>query len=297
MERIAAEIQGLASNYLYWVNIPHVGILDIVEMLIIAILIYGIIVWVRSTRAWTLFMGLVAVGAAVIVANFLGMDIIVWIAQKTMSVGVIALIILFQPELRNALEQVGSTTLGGHSSFMKRLMGREGDEILTEKSCDEIVDACYKMAEKKTGALIVIEKNVGVGDFERNGIAMDSVISSALILNIFEKNTPLHDGAVIIRNDRIVAATCYLPLSDSTKIPKEYGTRHRAALGVSGVSDSLTIVVSEETGKVSIAFMGELKSGIERAVLRDELIRLANHDEPEDEERQHKVRRWLNERN
>lgn len=181
---------------------------------------------------------------------------------------VIAIIIVFQPELRRALEQLGQknfiTTLFSFES-------QKAQERFSERVANEIVKATYEMAKVKTGALIVIEQDVALGEYERTGIALDSMISSQLLINIFEHNTPLHDGAIILRGDRIVSATCYLPLSDNLSLSKELGTRHRAAVGISEVCDALTIVVSEETGNVSIAIGGELYRNVDAEYLKGKL--------------------------
>ena len=181
---------------------------------------------------------------------------------------VIAIVIVFQPELRRALEQLGQ------KSFFTSLFSFESQknqERFSERTANEIVKACYEMAKVKTGALIVIEQNIVLGEYERTGIKLDSLVSSQLLINIFEHNTPLHDGAIIVRGERIVSATCYLPLSDNMGLSKELGTRHRAAVGISEVSDALTIVVSEETGNVSIAIGGELYRNVDAEYLRGKL--------------------------
>ena len=229
--------------------------------------------WFKKSRAWTLFKGIAVLALCWLVAAVFDLNTILWIFRNTISVGIIAIIIIFQPELRRALEQLGKqnfiATLFDSSSSEKR-------ERFTAKTMNELIKAAFEMSKNKTGALIVIEQNVALGDYERTGIPIDAVVSSQLLVNIFEHNTPLHDGAVIMRNNRIVAATCYLPLSDSLEINKELGTRHRAGIGISEVSDSMTIIVSEETGDVSVAVGGELFRGLDADNLRKKLSYIQN---------------------
>ena len=178
-----------------------------------------------------------------------------WILEKTAAIAATALLVIFQPELRKALEQLGSKNI-----ITNILSFDDGKEELgfTEKTVNELVRATFEMAKVKTGALMVIEKGDSLKDIERTGIEVNGLVSSQLLINIFEHNTPLHDGAVVIRGNRVAAATCYLPLSDNMSISKELGTRHRAAVGISEATDSLTIVVSEETGRVTLAEGGQL---------------------------------------
>jgi diadenylate cyclase len=184
-------------------------------------------------------------------------------------VGIIAIIIVFQPEFRKALEQLGQKNLV--RSIITFDDSKEKNEKFSDHSLNEIVRATFELARTKTGALIVIEEDTPLNEFESTGISIDSLISSELLINIFEHNTPLHDGAVILRGNRIAAATCYLPLSDNMQLSKDLGTRHRAGIGISEVSDSLTIIVSEETGKVSIAKGGKLIRNVDGDYLRSKL--------------------------
>lgn len=179
-----------------------------------------------------------------------------------------ALIIIFQPELRKALEQLGSKNIITDLFISENSRLQEG---YTEKTVNEITRAAFEMGKVKTGALIVIERDTPLPEIERTGIPVDGIVTSQLLINIFEHNTPLHDGAVIIRGDRVVAATCYLPLSDNNNLNKALGTRHRAGVGISEVTDSMTIIVSEETGKVSVAVGGELIHDIDADSLRNKL--------------------------
>ena len=252
------------KNYVSRLTIPKVTVIDVLEILIIAYIFYHIIVWVKDTRAWTLLKGMVFLVFFYLVAMILEMDVIVWIFSNVMVVGAIALVVIFQPELRNALEHLGRRSLLGSISLEG---SGEKSKRYSQKSVQAIVKATYDMAKVKTGALIVIEKNIKCLEYERTGIPVNADITSQLLINIFEKNTPLHDGAVLVRDDRIVAATCYLPLSNSLDISKDLGTRHRAGLGISEVSDSLTIIVSEETGAVSLATEGRLYHKIDADTL------------------------------
>ena len=181
---------------------------------------------------------------------------------------------IFQPELRKMLEQLGQKKF--MASIFPLDAGKEVQERFTDKTINELVKACFDMGEVRTGALIVIEQNIRLSEYERTGINVDAVLTSQLLINIFEHNTPLHDGAVLVRGNRIVAATCYLPLSDNMELSKQLGTRHRAGVGISEVSDSLTIIVSEETGQVSMAQNGQLSRGLTSAELRSALIKAQN---------------------
>ena len=210
------------------------------------------------------------------------MDTILWLFQNLISVAIISIFVLFQPELRRALEQLGRKNI--LSSFFNLGGSAATDEQTVktvEKTKSEIIKACVEMSKVRTGALIVIEQEVQLSEYERTGIFLDSLVSSQLLINIFEHNTPLHDGAVFIRNNRIVAATCYLPLSDNMLLSKELGTRHRAGVGISEVSDSITLIVSEETGMISVAHDGMLFRGLSQDELREQLSTLMkNQDAP-----------------
>lgn len=250
MEDILAMLHGWMSF------LPKITYMNIVEIIIIAFLIYEILLWIKNTRAWTLLKGIVFILAFAIFTYILRLDTIMWILQKTALVATTALVIIFQPELRKALEQLGSKNL---VSVFLSFDDNKGDQGFTEKTVSELVRASFEMAKVKTGALMVIERGTPLKDIQRTGIDVDGLVTSQLLINIFEHNTPLHDGAVVIRGNRVAAATCYLPLSDNDSINKALGTRHQAAVGISEVTDSLTIVVSEETGRVSVAEHGELQ--------------------------------------
>lgn len=243
---------------------PSIGFSDVLDIIIVAYIIYKIIFWIKETRAWVLFKGILVILALAAVAIILQLNTILWILSNTISVGIIAVIVVFQPELRKALEQLGK---GQFFSYFTRT-DEGADDKASSRTVDEIVKAAGKMGAVKTGALILVEQEVPLGDLERTGIPIDAVISSQLLINIFEHNTPLHDGAVIIRRNRVAAATCFLPLTDSNEISMDLGTRHRAAIGASEVSDAYVIVVSEETGALSVARGGVLYRNLTAEQLR-----------------------------
>jgi diadenylate cyclase len=263
-------ITSFFKDYVAWLSLPKIGITDILEILIIAFAIYHVITWVKQTRAWMLVKGLIVLLILWLIASVLTLNVIQWIFIKSINVGIIAVIIVFQPEFRKALEQLGQNNLVT-PLFNLNDSKDKANQMYTDV-VSAIVKATFELAKTKTGALIVIERDISLVEFEKTGIAIDSLISSQLLINIFEHNTPLHDGAVIIRGERIIAATCYLPLSDNMQLSKDLGTRHRAAIGISEVSDSLTIIVSEETGKVSIATKGMLVRNVDGDYLKGKLL-------------------------
>lgn len=252
-----------------WLENLNVTVTDVAEIIILSFIIYQIMIWIKSTRAWTLLKGFAVVLALLAVAAVFHMNTILWIARNFFSLGITAIIIVFQPELRRALEQLGEKNI--LSTIVPFDSSRREEAGMTDRTVSELVKACFEMGKARTGALIVIEQSVSLQDYERTGIPIDSLVSSQLILNIFEKNTPLHDGAVILSENRLRSATCYLPLSDNLNLSKALGTRHRAAVGISEVSDSLTIVVSEETGSVSVARNGRLLRNLNQEQLREQL--------------------------
>ena len=248
---------------------PMIRWTDIFEIIIISFLVYHLLKWIKNTRAWSLLRGIIIILVFVFIAALFDMTTILWIAKNVTGIAVTALVVVFQPELRKALEQLGkSNVLSGILQFDPT---RVASELFSDTTIDELVRASYEMGKAKTGALIVIQNNDLLTEYELTGIMIDSLVSSQLLINIFEHNTPLHDGAVIIRGNRISAATCYLPLSDNMQLSKELGTRHRAGVGISEATDSLTIIVSEETGRVSVAQNGELYRNVDEGFLRNKL--------------------------
>jgi diadenylate cyclase len=255
--------------------ISSITVTNVVEILILAFLVYKILLWIKNTKAWTLLKGILILIGCVMVVYILQMDTLIYIVNRVFDIAIIAAVIIFQPELRRALEQLGEKQIFAAVLPIKD-MNRDVTERFSDKTVNEIVKASMEMGKVKTGALIVIEQNLRLDEYERTGIVLDSVVTSQLLINIFEHNTPLHDGAVVIRGNRITAATCYLPLSDNMMLSKELGTRHRAGVGISEVTDSLTVIVSEETGSVSVAYKGELQRNITADVLKERLVMLQN---------------------
>ncbi len=283
-------IQVLKDTILF-LSLPKMTLIDVVEIIIIAFTLYHIILWVRKTRAWTLLKGIVVLLLCYLVAYFLDMSAILWLFNKVVTIGITALAVVFQPELRKALEELG------RKNFVTSIIpfddSKDKEERFSDRSINEIVKATVELAKAKTGALMILEKDISLAEYERTGINIDSAISSQLLINIFEHNTPLHDGAVIIRNDRIVSATCYLPLSDNLGLSKELGTRHRAGVGISEVSDSLTIIVSEETGRISVAVRGKLLRNIDGELLKKKLIEVQGKGSEKKEKRRFRISRTV----
>ena len=273
-------MQELLAKLVQYVKTMQIAPKNIIEIAVLAFLIYHLLKWVKNTRTWFLLKGLVLLLLFVLLVNIFELNVLTFIAEKTLSVLLIALLVIFAPELRQALEQIGQ------SNFFSRLFGTarlRSNALHTKEVTGELVRAAFTMSKSRTGALIVIEREIRLDEYVKTGIPVDGVVSSALLINIFEKNTPLHDGAVIMRGGRVVAATCYLPLSTKLEINKSYGTRHRAAIGISEVTDSLTIVVSEETGAVSLAVGGTLKHALTAEQLRHELEIMEEQDEKDTE--------------
>ena len=268
-------IETILQNYLSHIKMPNLRWTDIVEILILAYLIYHILLWIKNTRAWSLLKGLLVVVAFVIVAAVFNMSTILWIVQHVTGLAVTAIVILLQPELRSAMEELGQTKI--LSSLFIFDNPRTSDGLFSDETISEIVRACVQMARVKTGALIVIEQTSPLQEFVRTGIDVDAKVTSQLLVNIFEKNTPLHDGAVIIQGNRIAAATCYLPLSEN-RMDKDLGTRHRAGVGISELTDSLTIIVSEETGEISLAYKGALTRNVTKEQLKDRMVAMQNKE-------------------
>ncbi|HIT12953.1 MAG TPA: TIGR00159 family protein [Candidatus Scatomonas merdigallinarum] len=260
-------------HVLTWLEPPkQIEVIDIIQVALIAYFVYHFILWLKNTRAYTLLKGILLIVIFAVIANLLNMDVIIWLFSNLSVAVITAVIIIFQPELRRVLEQLG------HKNPLTNLAmlgsSSENNDRFSDKTVNELVRASFDMGEVKTGALIVVEKEVKLEEYEKTGIPVDAVLTSQLLINIFEHNTPLHDGAVIVRGDRVVAATCYLPLTDNLSLSKNLGTRHRAGVGISEISDSLTIIVSEETGNVSYAMNGILHTGVSPSELREQLYQV-----------------------
>ena len=270
------QIQSFAERYLVNLHIPSINIPDIVEILIITFLVYNIMVWIKNTRAWSLLRGVIVILAFIVLAYLFNMTTILWIVKNVFSIAVIAIIVVLQPELRKALEELGRKNL--FSSFIK-LESHGADGLFSDRTIKEITKACVEMGKVRTGALIVVRQKDDLSEYKQTGIDVDGIVTSQLLINIFEKNTPLHD--------RVASATCYLPLSDNMRLSKELGTRHRAAVGMSDVNDSMTVIVSEETGLISVAYNGVLSRGLNAEELESQLTTIQN--KPVDEEKKRKL--------
>ena len=240
--------------------IKTIGILDVIDILVVAYFLFRIYLMLKNTRAAVLVKGLLTLGAIMFISRWLNLHVISWVLEKSMTVLIVALPIVFQPELRRALEQIGRGRL-----FRKH---GELDEYEVDEMVNSITSAAIVMGRRKIGALIVIEREIGLEERIETGVAIDGLISDSLLLNIFEKDTPLHDGAVVVRGDRVIAAACLLRLSDTTGVGRDLGTRHRAGLGVSEISDAKVFIVSEETGIISMAEGGRLVRHLDEASLR-----------------------------
>lgn len=266
MKDIAIEI----ADYLSRIALPKIGIIDVIQIIVIAFFVYQFMIWIKYTRAYTLLKGILLVLLFIFLAYIFKMNTILWIFSNLASTLIVGVVVIFQPELRKVLEQLGQKKI--MSAIIPFGSDKEVQERFTDKTISELIKACFDMGEVKIGALIVIEQAELLTDYIRTGINLDAILTSQLLINIFEHNTPLHDGAVIVRGNRIVAATCYLPLSDNMELSKQLGTRHRAGVGISEQTDSLTIIVSEETGQVSVAYRGRLIRGVNSAKLREMLV-------------------------
>lgn len=254
------QLQGLLTT---------VSILDIIDIAVVAYFLYRIYLMLKNTRAATLVKGLLVLVLIMIISRWLNLHVISWLLEKSMTMIMVALPVVFQPELRRALEQIGRGSL-----FRK---GSELDEQEMEEMLSAVANATVIMSRRKEGALMVFERDTGLEERIETGVALDALVSDSLLLNIFEKDTPLHDGAVVIRGKRIVAASCLLPLTENRNLSQELGTRHRAAIGISEQSDAMVLVVSEETGAISIARNGDLMRYLTaddvKGILRSSLIK------------------------
>ena len=245
-----------------WNVFHRPGLSDIFDILLVAIVIYELIMLTRQTRGSAVLKGLVLLLLIVGVSDLLGLTALNWMLMTIVNNGVVVLVILFQPELRKALEQMGR-------SMMMRDKKRSDDSDENSRIITEIIQCLTNLSRRRVGALIVFEQKTGLQDVIETGISIDSQISSALLENIFEPNTPLHDGAVVIRGSRVMAAACILTLTEGQGISHELGTRHRAAIGVSETTDAVVLIVSEETGIISMARGGRLTRHLDPKSLRE----------------------------
>ncbi|WP_418791501.1 diadenylate cyclase CdaA [Phosphitispora sp. TUW77] len=245
-------------------QLPAVNLVNIVDILVMAALIYKLFQWIKGTRAVQLLKGIVVLLIATTISDWLGLYTINWILKNIRTMVVVAIPVVFQPELRRALERLG------RGKFFARPFTFLEEE---DKSSviNEIIRAVINLAKNKTGALIVLERETGINDYIETGVSLDSVISGEFIINVFIPNSPLHDGAVIIRGDRVAAAGCFLPLSENPNLGKELGTRHRAGIGITEISDAIAIMVSEETGVISLAREGRITRNYDEKTLREVL--------------------------
>lgn len=247
-------------------SVKNISISSVMDILVVSYIFYKAYMLIRETRAEQLLKGIIFIILLIPVSSFFNLTMLNWILTKTLTIGVLSFIIIFQPEIRRALEHLGRSAFND-----KHIL--EDDETM-EKVVSEIVNATENLSKGKTGALVIIEQLTGLGDIINTGTQLDALVSSALLENIFVVNTPLHDGATIIRNDRIVSAGCFLPLTSNNDISKKLGTRHRAAIGISENSDALIIAISEETGTISLAVNGVLTRNYSKERLKDILIRI-----------------------
>ena len=254
-----------------WNISDRMNIMDVIDILLVSFIIYELIILVRKTRGSALLKGLVLLLLAVGISDLMGLTAMNWLLKSVIGNGALVLIILFQPELRKALESIGSGAF-----FEKHRAGRESTE--RERIIDELVRCMLALSRRRVGALIVFERRTGLQDVIETGTPIDSMITAPLLENIFEPNTPLHDGAVIIRGERVVAAACILPLTERQDINKELGTRHRAGIGISEATDALVLIASEETGVISIAQGGTISRRLDEDALRKALKEL--YEEP-----------------
>lgn len=276
------QINTLIKNYLAKLYMPKLLWTDVAEIIMIAFILYYILLWIKKTKAWALLKGIFVIVVFLLIAVIFQMNTILWIFTNLFSIAAIAIVVVLQPELRRALEELGRKNF--IAPILSLSSSKANETRLSDRTINEIVKASVEMGRAKTGALIVIQNEQSLIDYERTGIDVDAIVSSQLLINIFEHNTPLHDGAVIIKDNRVTSATCYLPLSDNMGLSKELGTRHRAGVGISEATDSMTVIVSEETGKISVAYNGNLQRGLDAEKLR-ELLRSIQNKTADDKKR------------
>lgn len=266
-------------------TIKNISIFSILDIIVVALIFYKTYMLMKETRAEQLLKGIVLIFVLIPISQLLNLTMLNWILNKTITIGVLTIVIIFQPEIRRALEHLGRTAFTEKHVFE--------DEETMEKVISEIVNAVEILSNSKTGALIVIEQRTGIGEIIKTGTTLDAAISTALLENIFVVNTPLHDGATIIRNDRIIAAGCFLPLTNNDKISKKLGTRHRAGIGITETSDALTIIVSEETGTISLAMNGRLVRNYDRDKLKKILVQIIKRRQSTKITLKERIKSWI----
>ncbi len=252
-------------------TLKNISISSILDIIVVAYIFYKGYSLIKETRAEQLLKGIILMIILIPISYLLNLEMLNFILNKTLTIGLLSVIIIFQPEIRRGLEHIG------RSAFEE--LHKMQDEEKRNITVNEIVNAVGNLAESKTGALIVVEQLTRLGDISNSGTILDAKVTSNLLENIFVVNTPLHDGATIIRNDRILASGCVLPLTSNNTINKKLGTRHRAAIGLSEISDSIVIIVSEETGVISLAINGRLTRNYDKEKLRIILLKMLEHSE------------------
>lgn len=266
-------------------TVENMNIFSILDILVVSFIFYKSYNLIKETRAEQLLKGILFVLLIIPISEILHLRTLNWIINQTITIGVLTIVIIFQPEIRKALEHLGRSTFSD-----KHILE---DEEIRNLVIGEIVTAVENLSYTRTGALIVIEQRTGLAEIINTGTKLDAVVSSALLENIFVVNTPLHDGATIIRNNRIVSSGCFLPLTDNNKLNKKLGTRHRAGIGLSETSDALVIIVSEETGTISLALNGKLLRNYDGEKLKVVLAKLIANRQPKKLTLREKVKSWI----
>ena len=266
-------------------TVKSINVWSILDILAVSYIFYKGYMLIKETRAEQLLKGILLIIALIPISKLLNLTMLHWILNKTITISVLSFVIIFQPEIRRGLEHIGRSTFSD-----KHVL--EDDETL-QRVITEITNAVENLSKTKTGALIVIEQMTGLGEIINTGTKLDAVVSSALLQNIFVVNTPLHDGATVIRNDRIVSSGCFLPLTSSELLSKELGTRHRAAVGISENSDAITVVVSEETGTISLAVNGRLTRNYDKDKLKDIMIKIIKNKHHKKVTFREQVIKWM----
>ncbi|HEY5563612.1 MAG TPA: diadenylate cyclase CdaA [Clostridiaceae bacterium] len=275
-----SDLLGYVTN-----SIKVISPFSILDILVVTYIFYKSYMLIKETRAEQLLKGIILIGLIIPISNFLHLDMLMWLLNKTITIGVLSIVIIFQPEIRKALERIGRNAFNERHIF--------DNDVMVEKLVSEICTAAEILSEERTGALIVVEQNTGLADIVDTGIKLDALVSSALLRNIFVVNTPLHDGATIIRDDRIIASGCFLPLTEESNINSSLGTRHRAAIGLSEISDAIIVIVSEETGIMSLAVNGRITRNYDRDRLKDIMIRIIKNRNKKRLTFGEKVKGWL----